>query len=40
MSKLGDNYSEPWIYLGDFDMILDQSKKMRGLPYVSSSTDP
>jgi len=37
--SIGDKYSGPWLCLGDFNMILDQSEKMGGLPFASSSND-
>jgi hypothetical protein len=37
--KIGDRFSGPWICVGDFNMILDQSDKSGGLPYATSSRD-
>lgn len=37
--KIGENYSGPWLCIGDFNMILDQSEKLGGLLYASSSKD-
>jgi hypothetical protein len=37
--EIGDRFSGPWICIGDFNMILDQSDKTSGLPYATSSRD-
>lgn len=37
--KLGTNFNGPWLYIGDFNMILSQQDKRGDLPYASSSTD-
>jgi hypothetical protein len=37
--KIGDRFSGPWICIGDFNMILDQSNKSGGLPYATSFRD-
>jgi len=39
MMKLGENFNGPWLCIDDFNMILSQQDKMRGLPYASSFTN-
>ena len=34
------DYIGPWLCIGDFNMILSQSKKYGGRPYACSSNDP
>jgi hypothetical protein len=40
MCSVGNSYIGPWLCIGDFNMILDQSEKTGGKPYACSSTDP
>jgi hypothetical protein len=40
LSAMGDNYSAPWLCIGDFNKILDQSEKIGGRPFACSSCDP
>jgi endonuclease/exonuclease/phosphatase family metal-dependent hydrolase len=40
MCSVGNSYIGPWLCIGDFNMILDQSEKTGGRPYACSSTDP
>ena len=37
---VGKDYIEPWLCIGDFNMILLQSEKYGGRPYACSSNDP
>jgi len=37
--SIGDKYYGPWLCIGDFHMILDQTNKSGGLPFASSSDD-
>lgn len=39
IAKFGKNYNGSWLCIGDFHMILNQSKKIGGWPYASSSND-
>jgi hypothetical protein len=39
MMNIGMNYSGPWLFIGDFNMILNQADKMSVLPYACSSND-
>jgi len=36
---IGDRFSSPWLCIGDFNMILDQTDKFGGLPYATSFRD-
>jgi len=36
---IGDRFYGPWLCIGDFNMILDQTDKSGGLPYATSSRD-
>jgi hypothetical protein len=39
ITKIGTNYTRPWLCIGDFNMILNQIEKMDGLPNACSSQD-
>lgn len=39
MSKVGENYVGPWLCIGDFNTILNQSEKFGGRTYACSSND-
>jgi hypothetical protein len=36
----GNNFVAPWLCIGDFNKILDQSEKLGGRPFACSSHDP
>ena len=37
---VGENFVNPWLYIEDFNFILDQSKKLGGRPVAGSSHCP
>jgi hypothetical protein len=39
LSSVGKNFDVPWLCLGDFNVILDQSEKLGGRPFSNSSND-
>lgn len=39
VSSVGKNFDGPWLCLGDFNVFLDQSKKLGGRPFSNSSND-
>lgn len=39
ISSIGEKYSEAWLCIGDFNMILDQSEKIGGRPFACSYID-
>jgi hypothetical protein len=39
LAAIGSKYYGPWLCIGDFNRILDQSEKYGGRPYASSSND-
>lgn len=39
ISDIGENFNGAWLCIGDFNMILDQSKKKGGHPFTCSSND-
>jgi len=39
LRDIGANYLGAWLCIGDFNMILDQSEKVGGLPFACSSQD-
>jgi hypothetical protein len=40
LASIGSDYSRPWLCIGYFNRILDQSEKFGGWPYACSSNDP
>ena len=38
--NVGKDFTRPWLCIGDFNMIISQSKKLGGHPYACSSNDP
>jgi hypothetical protein len=40
MCSIGNLYDGPWLCIGDFNMILNQSDKKGGRPFACSSNDP
>jgi hypothetical protein len=39
LAEIGTDYSSPWLCIGDFNRILDQSEKSGGRPFTCSSND-
>jgi len=40
IAKIGEFYNGAWLCIGDFNIIVDQSEKFGGRPFVCSSADP
>jgi hypothetical protein len=40
LTAAGENFVCPWLYIGDFNHVLDQSEKLGGNPVASSSHCP
>ncbi|GLT67787.1 hypothetical protein SLA2020_400710 [Shorea laevis] len=40
MCSIGNLYDGPWLCIGDFNMIMNQSDKKGGRPFACSSNDP
>jgi hypothetical protein len=40
LTAVGENFVSPWLCIGDFNFVIDQSEKMGGRPVASSSHCP